>query len=46
MWEAGLVVLAVAVQDLVSLRGCQVGPLPDLALQAAPVGALNLKAEG
>ena len=36
-------VLAAAVQDLLSLGDCNVGLLPDLALQEVPVGALNFK---
>ena len=39
--EAGLVVLSAAVEDVVSITGCQVGSLPDLSLQTALVCALH-----
>ena len=38
-----MMVLAAAVQDLLSLGDCNVGHLPELALKAVPVGALNFK---
>ena len=39
--KAGLVIFSAAVEDVVSIAGCQVGSLADLSLETALVCALH-----